>query len=207
MNTCCNLYDFPLFKDCSRRSIDALLQSSSNRFSTYKEGELIALQGAPCRSLYLLLEGSVCAFMTNDEGKELTVERMKAPQILAPAFIYGSENQFPVSVKAIEDSKVWIVSKDSFFTALQENDKLLKNFLRVISDRSLFLSKKLKEFALESLSTRLVSYLEHHGQVQNLQEVAFILGVARPSLSRALALLLAQGVVRKEENGYKLAAK
>ncbi len=50
-------------------------------------------------------------------------------------------------------------------------------------------------------------YLEHHGQVQNLQEVAFILGVARPSLSRALALLLAQGVVRKEENGYKLAAK
>ncbi len=159
MNTCCNLYDFPLFKDCSRRSIDALLQSSSNRFSTYKEGELIALQGASCRSLYLLLEGSVCAFMTNDEGKELTVERMKAPQILAPAFIYGSENQFPVSVKAIEDSKVWIVSKDSFFTALQENDKLLKNFLRVISDRSLFLSKKLKEFALESLSTRLVSYL------------------------------------------------
>ena len=37
------------------------------------------------------------------------------------------------------------------------------------------------------------------------RETAFILGVTRPSLSRTIAQLVRQGVLRKSEEGYVLA--
>ena len=66
----------------------------------------------------------------------------------------------------------------------------------------MFLSRRLNEFALQTLSSRIVSYIEHNGAIDNLQEAAFILGVARPSLSRAVAQLVSQGVLRKSDKGY-----
>ena len=69
---------------------------------------------------------------------------------------------------------------------------IMKNFIEMISDRSLFLSKKLNEFALQSLKSRLLNYLKINGRIDNQQEVAFILGVARPSLARALSELIAE---------------
>lgn len=81
---------------------------------------------------------------------------------------------------------------------------VLRNFLQHISDRSVFLSKKLNEFALQNLNERIVNYLKRHGQIQNIQEVASIIGVARPSLSRAISVLINEGVIEKEENRYKL---
>lgn len=198
------IYDCPLFKDCDIPVVDELFQQVSNKLTTYKEGDVVAMQGSPCRSLLLLCEGSVCAFMTNDEGKELTIERIHAPEVLAPAFIYGSQNRFPVSVQALTSCKVWAISKDSYLKQIQSNETLLRNFLQIISDRSLFLSRKLNEFALQSLSTRLLSYIQRHHFIQNLQEVAFILGVARPSLSRAISILVAKEVIKKEGSRYVL---
>lgn len=90
---------------------------------------------------------------------------------------------------------------------MQKDATLLQNFLKDISDRSLFLSRKLNEFALQNLNTRLIGYMKRNSTIHNLQELAFILGVARPSLSRAVAMLVEQGIVIKSENGYELSAE
>lgn len=202
MPTFYDLYDFSLFAESDRNRIDRLLQQSANRIRTYHEGDLIALQGGPCRSLMLLCSGSVSARMTHDEGKEIVIETLHAPEILAPAFLYGSENRFPVTLIAATDCRVWFISREVFLEMMEADRTVLRRFLENISDRSVFLSRKLNEFALQSLPTRILSYLKTHGCIQNIQEVAFIMGVARPSLSRALSLLVEQGRVRKESGGY-----
>ena len=202
-----DIYTSPLFTGVRQEVVDRLLQQSANKLTFYSAGEWIALRQRPCRSLLLLCEGSVVTTMGNAEGKEVVIDRIQALEVLAPAFIYGSVNVFPVSVQALRDCRVWAISKDSFFQTLQEDSVLLRNFLRMISDRSLFLSRKVQEFALESLSSRLVSYLKQQQSIQNLQEVAFVLGVARPSLSRAISMLVGKGVVTKVANKYVLTAQ
>lgn len=202
MTTFYDLYDFSLFADADRNCIDALLQQSANRITAYQEGDLIALQDDPCRSLMLLCSGSVSARMTHEEGREIAIETLHAPEILAPAFLYGSENRFPVTLRAATDCRVWFISREVFLEMMEADRTVLRRFLENISDRSVFLSRKLNEFALQSLPTRILSYLQSHGRIQNIQEVAFIMGVARPSLSRALSLLQEQGRVRKEAGGY-----
>ena len=56
-----------------------------NSVRRYKEGDFIARQGDPCRSLYILCTGNVRAQMENAEGKQVTIDRISAPEVLAPA--------------------------------------------------------------------------------------------------------------------------
>lgn len=205
MSTFYDIYDFSLFANAERNDIDRFLQNTPNKIKLYEKGDIVALQNSPCKSLMLLCEGSLSARMSNIEGKEIIIENLHAPEILAPAFLYGSENKFPVTLRAEENVRIWLLSRDAFLNLMETSPIVLSNFIQNISDRSIFLSKKLNEFALQNLSTRIISYLKNKGEISNIQEVAFIMGVARPSLSRTIQAMVEQKLLRKTKNGYELA--
>lgn len=184
-----------LFEGCEAEALHQLLREAPNSLRIYKEGEYIARQGDACRSLFILMKGNVKTQMENAEGKQLTIDWIKAPDILAPAFIYASENRFPVNVEATELCEVLVMDRTRFEAFMHAQPAVMRNFIAIISDRSLFLSRKLNEFALQSLKSRLLNYLQMHGGIHNQQKVAFILGVARPSLARALSELIAEGKI------------
>ena len=205
MSTFYDIYDFSLFANAERNDIDRFLQNTPSKIKVYEKGDIVALQNSPCKSLMLLCEGSLSARMSNIEGKEIIIENLHAPEILAPAFLYGSENKFPVTLRAEENVRIWLLSRDAFLNLMETSPIVLSNFIQNISDRSIFLSKKLNEFALQNLSTRIISYLKNKGEISNIQEVAFIMGVARPSLSRTIQAMVEQKLLRKTKNGYELA--
>lgn len=204
MSTFYDIYDFTLFANANRDEIERFLHNTPSKINLYEEGDIVVLQNSPCKSLMLLCEGSLSARMSNTEGKEIIIETLRAPEVLAPAFLYGSENRFPVTLRAEENVRIWQLSRDAFLKMMEMNPVVLNNFIQSISDRSIFLSKKLHEFALQNLTTRIISYLRHKGEITNIQEVAFIMGVARPSLSRTIQTMLEQGLLRKTDNGYEL---
>ncbi|HIY69452.1 MAG TPA: Crp/Fnr family transcriptional regulator [Candidatus Alistipes intestinigallinarum] len=202
----CEIYDMPLFRGGDRNLLEAVLEKSPGRYASYHKGDFIAMQNSVCRSLLLLCEGSVYAQMTSPEGRELTLDTLSAPDTLASAFIFGTENRYPVSVVANSDCRLWVVGRENILQIIEQDKAVLRNFLTILSDHSLFLSRRINEFALQSLASRVVSYLKDNHAINNLQETAFILGVARPSLSRMIAQMVDQGTVRKTAEGYKLAA-
>jgi CRP-like cAMP-binding protein len=170
----------------------------------YKPADFIAIQGEAYRSLFILCSGSVRTQMVSAEGKQLTIETLKAPQLLAPAFVFASENRFPVNIEAKEKCEILIINKNVFLEFLHRHPTVMRNFLQLVSDRTLFLSKKLNAFALQSLKSRILNYLRMHGTILNQQEVAQILGVARPSLARALSELASEGCIRIEEKEMRI---
>ena len=198
------IYEMPLFRGGNKDTIERIMHDFPSRYVHYKKGDTIAMQGNACRSLYILCEGSVYAKMISEEGKEFTLDTLSAPDVLASAFVFSSEGIFPVTILANSDCDLWIVSKASLMRIIESEPLVQRNYLTVISDHSVFLSKRLNEFALQTLSSRIMSYIEQNGSIQNLQEAAFILGVARPSLSRAVLQLVGQGVLKKENRGYVL---
>lgn len=193
-----------LFKGVDRVSISDLFNDSPNKMTEYKKGEIIAFQGAPCRSIYILCEGKVTAKMAGSEGKELSIDHIDAPEVLAPAFVFSTENKFPVTVEAMDRATVCIINKDSYLEFMQKNPVALQNFLRIISDRCLFLSKKLNEFALQSLKDRVINLLKRVGKIDSVQDAATMLGVARPSLSRIIGEMIEEGSLRKEGNVIRI---
>ena len=200
----CDIYSLPLFSGGNKELIDNILQENPARHRLYAKGDIIALQGYVCKQLYLLCSGSAYARMVSEGGREFTLDTLSAPEVLASSFIFSTDGIFPVTIIAASDCSIWLISREAMLRILKADQTVMQNYLRVISDHSMFLSNRLVEFALQTLSSRIVSYIESNGPISNLQETAFILGVARPSLSRAVSQLVSQGTLRKTTDGYVL---
>ena len=74
----------------------------------------------------------------------------------------------------------------------------------VISNRSQLLSDRLNQFALQNLKFRLLNYIKVHRYIVSQQQVSQILGVARPSLARAISELIAEGNIVADGKNYRM---
>jgi len=195
------LKQFPLFASCDEEVMNQLLEGP-HKLKRYHEGELMLPAGTPCRSLLLLTQGKVETRMVNAEGRELVVEHLTAPCILAPAFLFASNEIIPVEVTALCDSELLQINRESFLTFMQQQPKTLQAFLRLISDRAQFLSGKLRTFAIKGLRNRVTDYIIMHEGISNVSQTAEELGVTRPALSRLLSEMVADGILEKKDKKY-----
>ena len=98
---------------------------------------------------------------------------------------------------------VWYIHHEAFFNFMTAHPAVLQRFLAILSDRSHFLSNKVRSFAVKSLRDRVLDYIRQHGAITNVAEAAEMLGVARPSLSRILADLQDEGLLERTEKGIE----
>lgn len=197
MNKMEKLSRLPVFKEMSDLQLEDLLfsQHGNGNVKTYKRGDMVKMQGDECRGLYVLTEGTVRCTMGGIEGKTVTVELIQAPGLLAPAFIFASDNHFPVDVWAETDCQVILVGRNHLLRFMSAHPTFMQNMVQLISNRCAFLSKRLNDFAVNSLKQRIMKYMKENGGIENQSEAARHLGVARPSLSRALAEMERDGLL------------
>ena len=189
----------PVFLHLSEEKLRAFIDSTPHTLRSYAVSDFIAIQGDPCRSVYLLYNGEVRTTMSGPEGKQVTIEDLEAPVLLAPAFLFATVNRFPVNVTAKTPCEVLLINKENFVELMRNEPIVMQNFLRIISDRSHKLSQKINSFALHGLKSRVAVYLCQQGGISNQQEVSERMGVARPSLSRVLAELAEEGCIAFEK--------
>ncbi len=135
--------------------MERLLESPCRR-QEYSAGRRMLNPGDPCRALMVLVEGQAEARMMGEEGREVLVDHLKAPMLLAPAFLFANNNVVPVEVTALTDCVVWHINREAFFEFMQQESTVLRSFLEVLSERGRFLSRKMRTFAVNSLRNRVI---------------------------------------------------
>jgi CRP-like cAMP-binding protein len=141
--------------------------------------------------------------MVDYAGKVIKIEDIPAPGALASAFIFGSRNWFPVNVIAVSDGELLMIAKSDFLGLMMKNDIILANFLDMISNRSQFLSEKIKFLNFKTIKGKLAHFILQKsgrdglsvtlGMTQN--DLADFFGVARPSVARALGEMEEEGLL------------
>lgn len=196
------LSSIPLFNGLNDDACETILQQIVFQRRNYNEGNLVVSQGEPCNRLIILTEGIVKTEMTGPSGKNLKIEDLEAPSVLAPAFIFGRMNQFPVNVLSLTDAKFIVIPKAELLKLFQLNENILQNFLSMISSRAQFLSEKLRFHSFKSLKSKLAFYLLNEaGQLKTFKlrhsqnELAELFGVARPSVGRIMLQLQEEGII------------
>jgi CRP-like cAMP-binding protein len=167
---------------------------------------MICQSGEPVYSLIVVVKGTVKGEMTDWAGHVIKIEDISAPEALAVAFMFGNRNKFPVNVMAVSDVELLFIDKPDFLKLLMKDNALLVNLLDMISNRSQFLSEKIKFLNFKTIKGKLVNFIMSKsgkdgtsitlGMTQN--DLADFFGVTRPSVARAIGEL--------EEDGY-IAAK
>lgn len=194
------LKQLPLFADLKDGDLDELL-SAPHRRRVYPAGKTIMSAGDAVQSLMVLAAGRVETRMGGDE-REVVMDRLAAPCLLAPAFLFASVGTLPVDVMAIEECTVWTLNREGFVRFMAAHPDVMRRFLRMISDRSRFLSEKVRTFAIKGLRNRVLDYLSLHGVITSVAATAEQLGVARPSLSRVLSEMVEEGIIKYSNKKY-----
>lgn len=203
------IYKVALFEGLDETFIDLLLDRSY-RIQKYEAGVLLAVQGDAYKSLLIVSEGMLRAEMTNPDGAKIIVEDIKAPRAVAPAFLYAKNNTLPVSIFTVQPSVIVSIPRKNLSEMMQQNEKVLENYLRDISDRSRFLSNRLRLITFGTIKNKLINYfmeLDSNSRQKSLniphthQELADMFGVTRPALTRAIRQLEKDGIIRK--NGIR----
>lgn len=198
MNDLLNLF---IFAQTPIEELRRWLAETPHRFERYAPGKRIIAQGAECRSALLLTAGTANTEMVQD-GRDLAIDVLKAPMLLASAFLFGTENRMPVSVTAATECEVWTVNKEALFGFMLQQPEAMRRFVAEVSDRAQFLSRRLRQLTLQSLRSRVLDFLRERGAMSSVQTAAQQLGVQRPSLSRVLSDLVAEGLVEKRDGAF-----
>jgi CRP-like cAMP-binding protein len=201
-----------LFAGLSEAEIEELLQKVPHQKKKYKPGSTIALCGEKVNALHLVLTGVVKGEMVDYEGRVIKIEDIPAPGALAAGFIFGNRNVFPVNVIAVSDVELLVFDKPDFLVVLQNSNVVLLNFLNMVSNRSQFLSDKIRFLTFKTIKSKLAHYiLQIAGKdlsfivmdkTQN--ELAEFFGVARPSIGRALSELEEAGLIEVNRKNIRL---
>jgi CRP-like cAMP-binding protein len=201
------LKECALFQGMSREEISRVLSGHPGRVKSYSRDHLIAQAGDEVRSLQILLSGSVKGEMVDYTGKVIKIEDIAPPRPLAPAFLFGKLNRYPVHIISSEEVMILSIPRESFLVILQESEKVLVNFINIISNRGQFLSNKIKFLSFSTIKGKLAHYLLDlsrqagsdsfilpHSQSQ----LSELFGVARPSIGRAISEMNRDGIFRTE---------
>ncbi|MGW8317418.1 MAG: Crp/Fnr family transcriptional regulator [Bacteroidales bacterium] len=197
----------PLFEGLDGPEIRRLLSASTARIRHYAKNELVAQEGEKVFFLNILISGSVKGEMTDETGKVIKIEDILPPRPLAPAFLFGQQNTYPVQITANESASLLSIPGDEFLKMMQGSEQVLRNFIHILSSRGQFLSSKIKFLTFSNLRAKLARYLLDLSAREGTDRFTLplsqnglseLFGVTRPSVGRAIGTLNQEGIIRTE---------
>ena len=166
--------------------------------------EEISFHTRVCNRLVILTKGSVRGEMIDYSGRLIKVEDIAAPRAIAPLFLFGEENRYPVEVTANEPTEVIELPKSSVLSLFRKNEQFLENYMNLSANYARTLSDKLFFMSFKTIRQKLASYLlrlykqqqqTHITLDRSQQELSDYFGVSRPSLARELAHMQEDGLL------------
>jgi CRP-like cAMP-binding protein len=192
----------PLFRGLRPDHLEELLSQVNYKIRNFSEGKVVASRNDECTSLTIIIDGSVRGEMLDYSGKILKIEDIEAPRPLAPAFLFGQNNRYPVDIIANNEVTIITIPKESVLKLFQLSANILNNYLDAISNRAQFLSNRIWFLSFKTIKGKLAQYILQLAQPDKTkirlpmthQELADFFGVTRPALSRAIGEM--------EKDGY-----
>jgi CRP-like cAMP-binding protein len=205
----------PLFSGINIEEIRKILESTPYQLRSYSAGALIAQSGDQVPGFMMVLQGIAKGEMMDFTGRVIKIEDIHASGFLASAFIFGNRNRFPVNVLAVSDIKLLVIEKKNFLAFLRKNDSILLNYLNIISNRSQFLSDKIRFLNFKTIKGKLAQYILQKAYPDKFEilldltqnELAEFFGVARPSIARVIGELEEKKLILTKGKSVKILDK
>jgi len=195
----------PLFKNIPDDEMDLMLEEVPYKIKNFGKEYRIANKGDVCIRLIILLKGSVRGEIIDFSGKMIKIEDINAPRALAPIFLFGSDNHFPVDVTTNEECEVIIFSRESVLKLFQLHRQFLENYLNISANYATLLVEKVNFVSFKTIRQKISTYLlgltSNDPEVvtldRSMQQLSDFFGVSRPSLSREFGKMEKDGLIVK----------
>jgi transcription regulator, CRP family len=196
-----------LFKGLNPDKIAKCLTEADFKIKKYKKNEIVFFRGDILKKIIIIVKGTARGEMQKFNGDTIVINQMKAGEVLASAFLFGKNNVFPVDLIALENSEFLFLDKEKYLDLIQSDKRLLLNFIREISNKSQYLSKRIWfNFTHKTIEEKVLSYIKENAQddkikfLPSISALAKKFEVTRPALSREISSLCKRKILKKIEN-------
>ncbi len=196
----------PLFSGLSSQQLADVKNVAIDR--RYRKGEFIFSEGDAGNGFYVIIAGQVEIFKASLEGKE------KILHIFGPGEPFGevpvfSGARFPANARTLAQSHLLFFPRQAFVNLIAANPALALKMMAVLSRRLRQFAVQIEHLTLKEVPGRLAAYLIYSLEEQNTTanhitlniskgQLASLLGTIPETLSRILARMAKQGLIKVE---------
>lgn len=193
-----------LFAGLDKKRISYLVSLCTYRLENLCKDSIIYDENEKCDSLGFVLDGSVNISKLNPDGSVMTIRNVGIGGSFGDAILFSSDEACHSTIITSSISKILFISDKDLLNIGEVDPLVLKNFLRNLSDRIMFLSKKIRLLSYQSVRQRINHFLLEEYQSQNSdiitlnltrEELGELLDIARPSISRELSKMEKDGLI------------
>ncbi len=192
--------DVPFFTGVNQ----SVLKQISIVSKKYTKGITVHAQGDPCKSMDIVLSGSLVAYALSQNGSENVIFEFLKNSIIGANLLFGNANHYPMNIYCTEDSELLHINKSDVELLLHDYQFTI-NFVKSISLNSQGMNKKITIYTQKSLRENLLDYFSALAAEQNSKaitlsvskkQLADYFGVQRPSLFRELKQMKDEGLIK-----------
>ena len=168
----------------------------------HMRGDTVFLEGEPAKGLIVVREGAVKIYKTGAGGREQILE-IEGPGRAVAELPLFDRGPYPASCEAVHDSVLLVVRPRDFQELLRRHPDLTEAVIASLAQRLRRMVMLVQELSLRDVRQRLMDLLVELAEgrdsfelVLSHQELAARIGTVREIVSRMLAKLAHEGIVR-----------
>jgi CRP/FNR family cyclic AMP-dependent transcriptional regulator len=179
---------------------------------SHTEGEIVLWEGDVCEAVYFIVSGAVEIYRTALDGREHTLEVLKAGDTfnLVPALMASGMNRASARCKGKTD--LLRVNKPDLQAILSNHPQFAVEMLQVMAERLAGMTSKAGELALHSVKQRTAAFLvrqaNNASQAQGTRwtrdDMARQIGTVRDMVGRTLRQFEEKGFIKREKGNIML---
>jgi CRP-like cAMP-binding protein len=196
----------PLFTGLAESEIINLMHMVRYRVIRCRKGEVLAFEGSVCQYADIIINGELVTNLMGNSGRIIRVATHQTGKLLAPAFFFGSDNQYPVTIEASTETTILRLMPTDLEKMLNIDPRLMMNYIKMLSNIVSHLTKKVRMLSM-SVREKVSLYLKEQSRLQETnnillpmsrQELADHFGIQKYSLLRCLNELKQEGAILVE---------
>jgi CRP/FNR family transcriptional regulator, dissimilatory nitrate respiration regulator len=194
-----------LFYSFTSETIQEYMKNKKFRVVEYFKNNTIHYEGELCERLEIILSGTVIIERINKNGNILAVAELNENDVLGGNLLFSKNPYYPMTVSAKTTTKVLEVKEEDLFDLLSKHPFVLRSYLELVCDNAYILGNKIKDYAQKTIRESILNYLNYECKKQSSNEIilpitkkelAKKIGVQRTSLSRELAKMRDDGLIK-----------
>lgn len=202
-----------LFQGMEESRIKEVLELVPYRIKNYENDNIIAIEGDDCHSLGIVLQGNIEIHKSFPSGQLVTINHFSAGNIFGEALVFSGSHSYPATIISNGPSKIMYLKRDIIIKLMTSDEKILNNFMGVLSNRILMLNDRITNLSLDTLRKKISNIILMQYKKQkslniilphSRKKMAQILNIPRPSFSRELINMKKEGLIDFKKNRIRI---
>lgn len=206
-----------LFNGINENELEAIIGCVNPAIKKYNKGEYIYHSDQEVDNIGLIVEGEVFISKTSYLGNSIVISHLKSGSVFGAMIAFSNNQHSPSDVIANDNTVILLLPKYRIIgqcsNMCQFHQRLIRNFLNIVSERAIELNKKVELLTIKSIKGKIALFLLEESkkgksmQIElsvNRNQLAEYLSVSRPSMSRELSEMQSDGLLTYNLNKFTI---